>query len=432
MNSELNSLKTAGRRLRDIEDTLLAKADILSRAKERLVFDPGEYRRRIPYLPAAAITATAAAALFVLLSVFGSKKLTVQIDGKPIEAGAWISSPSHKASTLTFSDGSTVRMNASSGMRLRDLRSDGAHLALERGELEAGVTHRENTNWTLDVGPYVVTVVGTRFHVSWNPETEAFGLEMLEGSVRVEGPLVSARTVQAGETLLASLSDGSVNISIKHPEEVDPPSVETPTAAEPEPVAPTLSEADAAETPPTLSKAPPAQEERSDKEQPSERRDRSSAVSLSSWRPLADSGQFPEAVRAAKKVGIRRILSEGAAADLSALGDAARHAGEYALAADAYKAVRRRFSRSAYASGAAFTLGIMAFDARKDYADAARWFRAALKDRKRGPLSREAAGRLMEALRLSGDPSGAAEAAHRYLADYPDGPHAALARRLTQ
>ena len=431
MNSELDSLKTAGRRLREIEDDLLAGADILARAKERLVFDPREYRKRPPVLAAAAVLTAAAAAVLLLLPLLGPKNLTVQMDGKPIDAGAWISSPSHKESILSFSDGSTVHMKASSGMRLRDLTPNGAHLALERGELEAGVVHREHTSWKLDAGPYVITVVGTRFHVSWNPETEDFGLEMREGTVKVEGPLVSARTVQAGETLLASLSDGSVRISIgNHTEAAEPseeptedvPAVETPASSDA--VAAVATDAPSAEVL-TLPKG-------STEEQPAAKPARTSTLSLTSWRPLADSGQFPEALHAARKVGIRRILKEAGAADISALGDAARHAGDYSLAADAYKAVRRRFARSSYASGAAFALGIMAFDARKDYADAARWFRASLKTRRRGPLSREASGRLMEALRLSGDSAAAVEAAHRYLADYPNGPHAALARRLTQ
>ena len=431
MNSELDSLKTAGRRLREIEDDLLAEANVLARAKERLVFDPREYRKRAPILPAAMVFTAAAAAVLLLLPFLGPNDLTVQMDGKTIDAGAWISSPSHKASTLSFSDGSTVRMKASSGMRLRDLTPDGAHLALERGALEAGVTHRAHTSWKLDAGPYVITVVGTRFHVSWNPETEDFGLEMLEGTVKVEGPLVSARTVQAGETLLASLSDGSVRISIRNPAEAAEPS-EAKATDVPAVNASTASDT-AAMTADTPSNEVPAPSE-SNVEEPSPalKPARASTLSVTSWRPLADSGQFIEAVHAAGKVGIRRIFKEAGAADISALGDAARHAGDYSLAADAYKAVRRRFPRSTHASGAAFALGLMAFDARKDYADAARWFRAALKDRRHGPLSREASGRLMEALRLSGDSAAAVEAAHRYLADYPNGPHAALARRLTQ
>jgi hypothetical protein len=47
-----------------------------------------------------------------------------------------------------------------------------------------------------------------------------------------------------------------------------------------------------------------------------------------------------------------------------------------------------------------------------------------------GALAREASGRLLEACIAAGDGAGARDAATRYLARYPSGPHAALARRV--
>ena len=48
----------------------------------------------------------------------------------------------------------------------------------------------------------------------------------------------------------------------------------------------------------------------------------------------------------------------------------------------------------------------------------------------RGPLAREALGRLMEAQSLAEDSVAAVSSAARYLETYPGGPHALLAKRL--
>ena len=94
-------------------------------------------------------------------------------------------------------------------------------------------------------------------------------------------------------------------------------------------------------------------------------------------------------------------------------------------------AIRERFAGKPEASVATFSLGRMAFDVAHDYLGAAYWFRAYLRERPGGSLARDAEGRLIEALRRGGDNNAAKEAARRYLVDYPNGPHAALARNVT-
>jgi hypothetical protein len=65
---------------------------------------------------------------------------------------------------------------------------------------------------------------------------------------------------------------------------------------------------------------------------------------------------------------------------------------------------------------------------RRAHGEAARWFEVYLRERPRGDLAREAAGRLIEARLGARDRPAARAAARAYLARYPDGPHAALAR----
>ena len=78
---------------------------------------------------------------------------------------------------------------------------------------------------------------------------------------------------------------------------------------------------------------------------------------------------------------------------------------------------------------AAFSLGRVAYD-RRNYREAARWFQSYLREEPAGGVAREAAGRLIEVQDAAGDDAAAREAATAYLAKYPAGPRARLARTI--
>jgi hypothetical protein len=63
-------------------------------------------------------------------------------------------------------------------------------------------------------------------------------------------------------------------------------------------------------------------------------------------------------------------------------------------------------------------------------AEAARWFETYLEEQPKGMLASVAAGRLIESYQRAGDQTSAKSAATRYLASYPNGPQAALARQV--
>lgn len=132
---------------------------------------------------------------------------------------------------------------------------------------------------------------------------------------------------------------------------------------------------------------------------------------------------------AVEAAGFERVCSSSGASDLALLADAARLAGKVPRATAALTALRQRFAGSPQAAQAAFTLGRIAFDRRGAYGEAARWFGTYLREAPSGPLTREASGRRLEALFRAGDAS-ARDAAAQYLARYPGGPHADLARRV--
>jgi TolA-binding protein len=112
------------------------------------------------------------------------------------------------------------------------------------------------------------------------------------------------------------------------------------------------------------------------------------------------------------------------------LGESARLSGMDDDALEAFSSLRSKYPGQPQASMAGFLLGRVAFDGRHNYVLAAQWFSKYLEESPGGPLSREAAGRLMEALAKSGDLAKARLAARDYLSRYPEGPLAAYARSL--
>ena len=75
---------------------------------------------------------------------------------------------------------------------------------LEKGRATAAIVHQGATNWRLDVGPFDVRIVGTRFDVGWDTEEEVFELGMREGTVVVSGAFLrEPQRVCEGETLRA-------------------------------------------------------------------------------------------------------------------------------------------------------------------------------------------------------------------------------------
>jgi TolA-binding protein len=150
----------------------------------------------------------------------------------------------------------------------------------------------------------------------------------------------------------------------------------------------------------------------------------------SNWRSLADRGLYKEAFAAANVAGFEGICATATVDDLRALGDAARLAGSPASAVQALVRLRERFRASPEAAAAAFFLGRVAQDQRDDPAGAARWFRSYLAEEPSGEFAAEALGRLVEIEDTRGEADAARKVAERYLATYPQGPHAGYARAV--
>jgi transmembrane sensor len=370
-------------------------------------------RARAPQLWLAAAALAGAVVAGILLFVFArpavERPLTFTAGGEQAAVETWLAAPAERPLALAFSDGSELRVEPASRVRVVDVDGSGASVAVENGALHADVVHTASSRWRVIAGPITVRVTGTRFHVAWSALTEQFTLAVFEGSVTAAGSIVGAeRPVVAGETLRVFVGERRLELS------------KAPEAA---------ASAPAASASPVAVKAPD-DPQRDPGQAP--RAEPSAAPREPDWRDHAAKGSLRKAFAAAEASGFSEACSAASAAELLQLGDGARLAGRPDRADQALLTLRRRFPSDPRRAAAAFALGKVAFDQRRSYAQAATWFRTSIAEQPNGSLAREASGRLIEALRNSGDAAGARQAAEKYLQRYPVGPHADVARALVE
>ncbi len=328
------------------------------------------------------------------------------------QAGAWLATSRATELPLTFSEGTELVMAPGSRGRVEELERTGASFLLERGEIKARVVHRSNTSWRFLAGPFEVHVTGTALGVEWDPARERFAVHVDEGAVVGDGSrpergrasggpggrAVRRRPAVANDAHLAAraarVARGRRRRSGRGHRRRGPRWI----AAMPR----------AAALP------------------PSTQRPRVTAIVASaSWSKLEEKGDYDAAYAAALSVGLASVLRASSADELLRLAQVARLSGHRDTEREALVTCRRRFPGSERAAVAAYELGRSSSPS-----EASSWFDTYLGEQPGGPLAREASGRLVEARASAGDDRGARDAAARYLARYPDGPHAPLARRV--
>lgn len=349
-----------------------------------------------------------AATLAVVVGLRGPSATTFRVAEQGGQVGKVLDAPRSQPLAVVFSEGTRVSLGAGSRGRVRELKPNGARIDLERGSVAADVVHRADADWTFTAGPFEVYVLGTELDVSWEPGTGQFQLKVARGAVRVRGPVIQGgQEVRAGQVCHVDLQrkvmelgqeslDGGQNPG-GQPAALAVPSAEPQQATLPGGTtqAPTASPAGAVE------------------------------VAKPSWLLLAQVGKPRDAVAAADRAGLASIYGSASAESLLELARAARLAGRPDVERAALLACRRRAPGQAAAAQAAYLLGRASAPA-----EAATWFAAYLHDQPRGLLAREASGRLLESHVAAGNHVGAEKAAAQYLAVYPRGPHAAMARQV--
>jgi hypothetical protein len=394
MEHDMNETQTFLRNVAATQDRLLARVSTVDQEAARFAAHAAaRHGRRRPFALPLLLTASLAAAGVALFAA-RNRPLTLTDGREAVAVGAPLAAR-ERPLALSFSDGSTISLAASARARVTRLNAHGAGILVERGRARISVVPRKGNDWGVDVGPFHVAVKGTRFTLEWDPETERFDFDLEKGRVVITSAcLASERALEAGQSLHASCR--------WQPADRPPAAAAVAPAAEPE-LAPEAPLAPAAVA-------------------------RGRAVAPAPWRQLASAQRYVEALAAAERGGFAAECRRRDAADLLILGDVARLAGSPARAVQAYEAARaKRTGRDR----SAFGLGLVEFEQRHDYRGAAAWFETYLREQPRGPLAEQAEGRVMDAWQRAGERARARDAAQAYLARYPHGTYADLARRLT-
>ncbi len=332
--------------------------------------------------------------------------------GSELESG-YLRESGQAGLNVFFNEGSRFDLAPGARGRIRAVDKQGAHLAVERGTADLQIVPDGTRRWLVDVGPFLVTVKGTAFAVSWDPSSEQFELNLRRGRVVVKGPVSAGEiALRAGQKLMVNLARSESVISEELQEPTGSagtvpgasPREEAAPGVEPEPAAPRWS-------PPTT----PRPEK---------------AIVDHHWREQLARGNWERILAEVRRIGVNETLSKASSEDLYALANAARYHHQLDLARAALLAQRRRFPASPRALGALYLLGRVEEAREAGTAQAIVWYDEYLAQAPNGPLVGEALGRKMILTEKLGGSARARAVAQDYLRRFPKGNYAGSAREL--
>jgi TolA-binding protein len=336
--------------------------------------------------------------------------------------------------SVRFSDGSRWALAPATRGRLVAVDAAGARLDLESGRADLTITPRPGARWSVAAGPFLVTVRGTVFAVTWSAAEERLEVRLRRGRVDVTGPgLTGALALRPGQRLVAEARRRQVHLL------EDDDDGHAPTATAPG------GRHDEAASPPRGPAASGAGDAESDPRRESgQRRPRAAAPARAAggggpgegpappaWAARVRAGEFAAVVADAEARGLDEVLARAGADDLTALADAARYARQAPTARRALLALRRRFAGAPAAEDAAFHLGRLA-EAAGQPREALSWYARYLDETPRGPYAADALSRRARATAAVFGPEAARPVAEEYLRRFPTGDWAEGARALAR
>lgn len=359
--------------------------------------------------------------------------LTYEIEGGGVIEGGYLREAGRAGVKVQFNEGTRFVLTHGSRGRLRSVDNQRARVGIEHGSALVEVTPDTGRLWEVEAGPFLVTVKGTAFTLSWDPADEQFELRLLRGRVVVSGPVSGGElTLKSGQRLLVSLPQArtvitedvaSSAIGVHEPPPPNAVSVETAPAASSQPPASTNSVPTSESNPRQRSPEKPAlsvaREARSTGEK---------ALTARRWTDDLANGRWDAIIAAAEQQGIAAILSSASSEDLFALANAARYRRRSSLAHDALQALRRRYPQSPRALDAVFLLGRVQEARGSGFDRALAWYEEYLAKAPNGAYAAEALGRKMTILNKTAQRNRAKAIAKDYLRRFPEGSHAGSAR----
>lgn len=342
--------------------------------------------------------------------------LAYQVEGGKVLDGGYLRESGHTGMKLVFNEGSTFSLTSKTRGRLRVVNDEGVRVAIDNGTASFQVTPSNHRRWWVEAGPFLVTVKGTVFDVTWEPSNERFELRLRQGSVVVSGPVSGGDlTLRAGQRLLVNLGNSETLIA---EERAGDAVVEAAAAPNPSVVTPSAPQSASALPKPALPPSMPAPSAVANTE--GERR----------WAQELASGHWDRILEEVDRSGVEVALNGASSEDLFALANAARYRRRVDLAREALLAQRRRFPNSPRAIDALYLLGRVEESQGNGMARAIARYDDYLARAPTGSYAAEALGRKMIATK---ELSGAAQArsiAEEYLRRFPKGSYAGTARAL--
>ena len=335
-----------------------------------------------------------------------------RIEGGALLEGGYLSESGHAGIGVFFNEGSSFVLAPGTRGRLREVFKDGARFSIEDGAASFQITPNAARRWSVEAGPFLVTVKGTVFKVDWDPVSERFELILRRGRVVVSGPVAGGGVpLRAGQHLVVVLPRAETLITEEADDEAAGP---LPPSDAPAPAATPNAKHPAART--NLAGLPATVVSR--------------GTAGRRWGELLAAGRWDRILADVDRQGIDATLASAPSEDLLALADAARYRRRVDLARAALLAQRRRFPGSARALDALFLLGRVEELSPDGSARAIAFYDDYLARAPRGGYAAEALGRKMILSSDLGGPSKARPIADEYLRRFPGGSYAGSARAL--
>jgi hypothetical protein len=170
-------------------------------------------QRRVVGASAGLLAAAGAAAIFVL-SRGAPAPLGYGVEGDVVWADRHVEVRGAAGARLSFSDGSRFSLSHRTRAELAGLDERGARVRLADGRAHVSVVHLPGARWSVEAGPFTVRVVGTVFDVTWSGAEKVLEVALVEGEVKVDGPLPQLPlAVRAGQRLLVRAGEGTLQIA---------------------------------------------------------------------------------------------------------------------------------------------------------------------------------------------------------------------------
>jgi hypothetical protein len=343
--------------------------------------------------------------------------LTYRIDGGSVLEGGYLRESGHAGINVFFNEGSKLALTPGTRGRLRAVDKEGALVNIEHGTASFQVKPNNSRRWLVDVGPFLVTVKGTVFTVSWDPLREQFELRLRQGHVVVSGPVSAGEiALRTGQHLIVNLATSATAITEDNPDE-ESDSVAAPMQQAVTP--PSLQPPGVVDKPVGSSRAAVSVPSRTTK-----------TVEHGPWSDELARGHWDRILEDVERIGVEAALGKASSKDLFALADAARYRRRPDLARAALLAERHRFPDSPRSLDALFLLGRTEESREGGAAPALGWYDEYLAHAGGGAFVGEALGRKMILTDKLHGPTQARPMAEEYLHRFPKGSYAGPARAL--